>query len=191
MSSSASRLSTDLHADRHARAHQITSREYQIETADRMSNLASGLTLFIAAWPVQAFFLIFISATGWTAIPGGLLVWFIGSYALTVSASELCLNDHLVDLIASSSRPESRSRLHMSLPSFSGTRTWIQSKLWNIKQDPKRRHSSALSLSLSVCFVSCSSYTLPIHSALIDLLGQSLLVAAYEIASALGTQVKS
>ena len=94
---SASRLSTDLHADRHARAHQINSREYQIETAGRMSNLASGLTLFIAAWPVQAFFLIFIAATGWTAIPGGLLVWFIGSYALTVSIGGRSIKDHPID----------------------------------------------------------------------------------------------
>jgi len=44
---------------------------------------------------------------------------------------------------------------------------------------------------VSLCIVLCSSYTLPIHSAIIDLLGQLLLVAAYEIAAALGTQVKS
>jgi hypothetical protein len=64
-----------------------------------MSNLASGLTLFIAAWPVQAFFLAFIAATGWTAIPGGLLVWFIGSYALTVSIGGRFIHDHPIDSI--------------------------------------------------------------------------------------------
>lgn len=81
---SASRLSTDLHVDQHAREHRITSRDYEVEVAGRLSNVASASTLFAAAWPVQAIFLIFIACTGWTVIPLGLLLWFLVSYALTV-----------------------------------------------------------------------------------------------------------
>lgn len=51
----------------------------------RLNNVGSGLTLFISAWPVYAVFVAFVTATGWTSLPAGLLLWFTIIYALTVS----------------------------------------------------------------------------------------------------------
>jgi hypothetical protein len=96
---SASRLSTDLHADQHAREHRIASRDYETELAGRLSNVASGVTIFTSAWPVQAFFLLFIACTGWTSIPWGLLLWFLVSYALTVRCRRYCRQFPLTDVI--------------------------------------------------------------------------------------------
>lgn len=80
---SASRLSTELHADKHAREGHLV--DQAVQSAPRLSNFGSGVTLFIAAWPVQAFFLAFLALTGWTQIAMGLLVWFLTVYTITVS----------------------------------------------------------------------------------------------------------
>lgn len=49
---------------------------------------------------------------------------------------------------------------------------WLTHLLWSLKRDP-------------------DMYALPVHSALMDLVGQGLLVLCFEIASRLGVRIKT
>lgn len=112
---SASRLSTALHAARktrhdreeaetrasspllglpplthhHPPAHTITpttTDTAHIDAPAALTNVQSGITLFLISWPIQGVFVAFVWMSGWIQL-GGLLTFWVGVvYGVTVCA---------------------------------------------------------------------------------------------------------
>ncbi|KAJ9094702.1 hypothetical protein QFC21_005859 [Naganishia friedmannii] len=159
----ASRLSTALHAARKTRHHReeaetrasspllgfppsahhhSPAHKTTLATTDApavLTNIQSGITLFLISWPIQGVFVAFVWMSGWIQL-GGLLTFWVGVvYGVTVA-----LSIYLAQV--------------MTL------------FFWSKNLDP-------------------DSYTLPVHSSLIDLLGQIFLVIAFEVAALMGADV--
>lgn len=104
----------------------------------RLNNVGSGVTLFISAWPVYAVFVAFVTATGWTSLPAGLLLWFTIIYALTVSTrgvlvTHWCCNPLMFRLMHKGPLVDWRGALdnHDHLEPWPGSRVSVKGQMAN------------------------------------------------------------
>lgn len=149
-----------LSTDLHAHEHQPASRSSEGSGGVEHS-LLTGATLFSVALPVLLMYLIFMYSAGWLELPYIFLVMFVLAFALTVSIPPPCSSS----LWENTELISSQSAISLSLAK------WLTHKLWQRGYDP-------------------DTYCLPVHSSLMELVGQCLLVAAYASASMLGVDVQ-
>lgn len=150
-----------LSTDLHAHEHHPASRSSE-GSGGVENSMLTGATLFSVGLPVLFMYLIFMYSTGWLELPFIFLVMFVLAFGLTVS----------ILVVAARARQKTLNMCHLFQSAISLLLAkWLTHKLWQRGYDP-------------------DTYCLPVHSSIMELVGQCLLVGAYASASMLGVDVR-
>ncbi|PPQ76906.1 hypothetical protein CVT24_008672 [Panaeolus cyanescens] len=165
-----SRLSTALHATALAAKNSLPSYSSPARKPEPSPILAM-LTLLVITIPVEIIFLSILNGLGWLNLHILFVVFSIIFFCCAVSIStifpapNIWLTYNFVFDVIFKSHSERQVLASLVIARY------LTNFLWSINRDP-------------------DMYALPIHSALMDLIGQLLLVLCFEIVSTLGAKFK-